>query len=71
MKNIKVGTVLILCESTFDAFVEILKTLSIGLEYLISKMKVSDSAQTVIDITVKRKLSLREISTVPKFANSL
>jgi len=71
LKKNKVGTVLILRESTFDAFVEILKTLSIGLEYLISKMKVGDSAQTTTDIIVERKLSLREISTVPKFANSL
>ena len=54
MKKIKVGTVLILCESTSDSFVEIQESFVQKLWMLDIKMKIGDSAQTATDSIVER-----------------
>jgi len=54
LKKIKVGMVLILCESTSDSFVEILENYVERFLMLDIKMKVGDLAETAFDTVVER-----------------
>jgi hypothetical protein len=54
LKKIKVGTVLILCESPSDSFVEIQESFVQRLWMLDIQMKIGNSAQTATDSIVER-----------------